>query len=167
MHQYCDLPSDGRRRQLLLAGVSAICLCSCVTPPEPPPIEIKADGIKDVAGLIAAMKSAAGSRLPAKASDESFFRAFALAFVEHAREAADKYNIPVPQWVLDRLPERKVMLPVIAAVPALGMVAFELLGISFVIPIGTIFVAVLGSLALMTVFIVWALSSDNPKSKMT
>jgi hypothetical protein len=157
------------RRRVLLAGASAICLASCATTqPEPlPPIEIKGENVKDVPGLIAAMKQGAGNRLPATTSDESFFQVFARVFVEHAVEAAEKYHIPVPQWVLDQLPSRKVVLPIIPIAAGAGLLVFEWLGATWVIPLAVVFVAVLGSLVLMTGFIAAAIGIYNDSHKAT
>jgi hypothetical protein len=106
MHNHKKTFQETRREFLILVGASAICLPSCImTLSEPPePILLDVTGVKNVNGLIASMKNAAGTRLPTQISDESFFRAFAQAFVDHAVEAAEKYKIQVPQWILDRLP---------------------------------------------------------------
>jgi len=64
------------------------------------PIQFDVTGVTDVPSLIAAIKRAAGSLLPAK----EFYRHFAKVFIENARSAAD-VGYQIPDWILDRLPQ--------------------------------------------------------------
>jgi hypothetical protein len=92
--------------------------------------------------------------------DTSFISEFARTFVQYAREAAEN-GFKIPQWVLDKLPARKVVVPV------LGVMIFTAYGIEFVIPVAPVIVAVLGSIALMTTALVAAISElVQPKSKI-
>jgi hypothetical protein len=101
-----------------------------------------------------------GGSLPESMPDTSFISEFARTFVQYAREAAEN-GFKIPQWVLDKLPARKVVVPV------LGVMIFTAYGIEFVIPVATVIVAVLGSIALMTTALVAAISElVQPKSKI-
>lgn len=116
------------------------------------PIQVDVTGVTDVPSLIAAIKRAAGGLLPAKMPDKEFYKHFAKVFIENARSAADS-GYQVPDWILDRLPQRKVVLPV------LGIAIFTLYGIQFAVPVATIVAAVLASIGLMTLALGAALSA--------
>ncbi len=107
------------------------------------PINIDVIGVTDVPSLIAATKRATGSLLPANMPDSAFFAAYANIFIENARTAADA-GFQVPTWILDRLPRRRVVFPV------LGIAIFTLYGIQFAVPVATIMSAVIVSIGLMT-----------------
>ena len=140
-----------RRNLVVLALASTTGLLSCATPEPEKPIFIEAKDVKDVQGLIAEIKKAAGKRLPQQTSDDSFYRAFAQSFVDNAVEAAERYNIPVPDWVLSRISKRKVVVPVIIA----PMVVFTIYGVQIQMAIATICNIVVYSIAVMAAFI-WA-----------
>lgn len=114
------------------------------------PIHVDVAGVTDVPSLIAAIKRAAGSLLPTKMPDKEFYPHFAKVFVENARSASDVGYL-VPDWILDRLPQRKVVFPL------LGIAIFTLYGIQFAVPVATIVTAVLASIGLMTLALVAAL----------
>lgn len=79
--------------------------------------------------------------------NEIFYKEFAKQFVQNAKAAVDR-GFKIPDWVLDRLPlERKVFIP------PWGMVAFTAGGALFLLPLDVIFIAVLGSIALMAITI--------------
>lgn len=155
-----NFPGLRRRRLLYAIGGLSFGIASCATtpppPPAPPPVEINAADIDDVPSLIAAMKVGAGSQLPANVPTDSFYKAFARSFVEYARDAAERYNIPIPQWVLSRLPPRKVALPAVGI-----LLIVRLAGVTFRIPITTFFSAMLKSILTMTPSIYDALRADR------
>lgn len=67
--------------------------------------------------------------------------------------AAAENGFKIPQWVLDKLPARKVVFPI------LGVMVITLFGIEFLIPVATVITAVLGSIALMATAILAAISA--------
>ena len=142
-----------RRDLMMLALASATGLVSCATPEPVPekPIFIEAKGVKDVKGLIAEIKRAAGRRLPSETSDDSYFKVFAQTFVDNAVVAAEYYNVPVPEWILRRLPKRKAIVPLVIA----PLITFSVYGVQITMAISTICEIVVYSIVTMTVFI-WA-----------
>jgi len=141
------------QRRSLINGSLALAMASafgCVSQPAKP-IEVDVSGVDSVPKLIQAIKNAARGRLPATMPDTEFIGQFARTFVKNARAAADN-GFKIPQWVLDKLPARKV------AFPALGVMIFTAYGIEFVIPTSTVIIAVLGSIVLMTTAILSAIS---------
>ena len=115
--------------------------------PEPEPIQVDVSNVKDVPSLIAAIKKAGINVLPKDIPNEIFYKEFAAKFVENAKNAVSR-GYKIPEWVLDRLPlEGKVF------VPAFGMVVFTLFGALFIMPLDIIFIAVLGSIVLMSTMI--------------
>jgi hypothetical protein len=117
-------------------------------------------GVDSVPKLIQAIKKAAKGRLPESMPDSEFISQFAHTFVKNARAAADN-GFRIPQWVLDKLPARKVAFPI------LGVMIFTAYGIKFVIPVSTVITAVLGSIVLMTSAIVSAISElISPSTKV-
>lgn len=136
------------RRQLLLAAFALPFVSIAATPL--PQVVVDVAGVTDVPSLIAAMKRQAGNLLPKHLADKEFYAEFAKVFVEHARSAAD-IGYQVPEWILDKLPHRKVVIP------ALGLAIFALGGVTFVIPVGTIIAAVIASIAVMTIALVAAI----------
>jgi hypothetical protein len=110
--------------------------------------------------LIQAIKKAARGRLPDSMPDTEFISEFARTFVQNARAAAEN-GFKIPQWVLDKLPARKVVFPV------LGVMIFTAYGIPFAIPVATVIYAVLGSIVLMTTAILAAIRAlVQPSSKI-
>lgn len=160
-------PHNRQRRSLINGAIALLFTsaygCSSQPPkpkPKPKPIEVDVTRIDSVPKLIQAIKQAAGGRLPESMPDASFISEFARTFVQNARAAAEN-GFNIPQWVLDKLPARKVVVPV------LGVMLFTAYGIQFVIPVATVVVAVLGSMALMTTAIVVAIREIiQPKSKI-
>lgn len=127
-------------------------IAASAAPSTQAPIHVDVAGVTDVPSLIAAIKRAAGGLLPAKMPDKEFYQHFAKVFIENARSAAD-VGYQVPDWILDRLPQRKVVFPV------LGIAIFTLYGIQFAVPVSTIVGAVLASIGLMTLALGAALSA--------
>lgn len=144
------------QRRSLINGSLALLLTSifgCSSqPPKPTPIEVDVSGVNSVPKLIQAIKRAAGGRLPDSMSNTEFISEFARTFVQNARAAAEN-GFKIPQWVLDKLPARKVGFPV------LGVMIFTAYGISLAIPVATVITAVLGSFVLMTTAIFAAISA--------
>ena len=137
------------RRKLILASL-LLPITASAAPSVP--IHVDVTGVTDVPSLIAAIKRSAGSLLPAKMPDKDFYNHLAKIFIQNARSAAD-LGYQVPDWILDRLPQRKVVFPV------LGIAIFTLYGIQFAVPVSTIMAAVLASIGLMTLALGAALSS--------
>jgi len=133
-----------QRRHLLtvLAASLALAFSPAAFSADRAPIPVDVTGVTDVPTLIAAIKRSAGKLLPAKLQDKEFYLAFARVFLEHARAAAD-LGYKIPDWILDRLPARKVILPV------LGVAVFTIGSVLFAVPVETIIVAVLASIVLM------------------
>lgn len=149
------------RRRSLINGSLTLLLASafgCASQP-PKPIEIDVSGVDSVPKLIQAIKKAASGRLPDSMPDTEFISKFAHTFVQNARAAADN-GFKIPHWVLDKLPARKVVFPV------LGVMIIPAYGIQFAIPVSTVITAVLGSIVLMSSAIVAAISAlVNPSSR--
>lgn len=154
---------DPQRRSLINGSLALLLMSAfgCATqPPKPTPIEVDVSGVDSVPKLIQAIKKAAAGRLPDRMPDTEFISEFARTFVENARAAAEN-GFKIPQWVLDKLPARKVVFPV------LGVMIFTAYGIQFAIPVATVITAVLGSIALMTTAIIAAISAlFQPSSKI-
>ena len=143
------------RRKVIVFGVTVpmLCLASCATEPTPPaPIRVDTIGVKSVPDLISAIKKAAGPLLPSSVTMDDFFRSIAESFVESAHAAADA-GYPIPKWILDALPARKVAAPI--------FVVLVIFGIKFLVPLSVIAETVLYSLAAMTAFIWLAIGSDK------
>ena len=154
--------ADQIRRKVLGIGLAApaLFLMSCADQPKKPePISVDVSDVKDVPSLIRAMKTAAGNLLPNNIKDKDFYSEFARIFVENARAAADK-GYPIPKWVLDKLPQRKVIFPF------LGVVTFPIWGVYYTVAVGAIVEAVIWSIVFMTVEILTVLATyvpDSPK----
>ncbi len=148
------------RRKAIIFGMAApmLGLASCATEPTPPPPPIRVDtaGVKSVPDLIEAIKKAAGPLLPSSLKMDDFFRIIAESFVESAHAAADA-GYPIPKWVLNALPARKVAAPI--------FVVLVILGVKFLVPLSVIAETVLYSIAAMTAFIWLVIDSDKEKAE--
>lgn len=120
-------------------------------PVTPRPIEVDVSGVTDVPSLIAAIKYAGRNYLPKNLKDEDFFDEIAKAFVEYAHAAADN-GYPIPQWVLDKIPQRKT-----AASFLLATLVLWAFGVPFVLAVKIVVIAVLASIGLMTAAILGAI----------
>ena len=152
---------DPRRRSLVNGSLAVLLIAAfgCTSqPPKPPPIEVDVSGVDSVPKLIQAIKKASGGRLPDHMPDTEFISEFARVFVKNARAAAEN-GFKIPQWVLDKLPARKVVLLVPAVMPFLGLVEFTFLGAAFTVPVAGVITAVLGSIVLMTTAIFAAINA--------
>lgn len=164
---------DLKRRNLLKIGLTSplLFLSACVykqnqplikeavqvEPKKAEAIKVDVSKVKDVPSLIAAIKKAGAHVLPKDIPDEVFYKEFAKTFVENAKSAV-KRGYKIPEWILNKLPlDDKVV------VPAFGMVAFTLAGALFVLPLDVIFIAVLGSILLMSALVDNAI--DDVKQK--
>ena len=130
----------------MLMAAPALLLMPCAAHAQKiEPIPVDVSGVTDVPSLIRAIQKAAGSLLPASIKDEVFHAGFAKAFVENARTAAER-GFRIPQWVLDKLPNRKVafVIPLV-----LGVVILMINGVPFSVAVETIITAVLASIVLM------------------
>jgi len=139
----------GRRRVLAMAIISTFALMSCSAQPvRPEPIVVDTTGVKDIRDLIRAIKAAGGNLLPQSNSDDYILVAMAKSFIENARDAAERYGVQIPSWIIERLPNRKVAWDKTEAV-----VFITILGVVFVLPQLLFFTVLLGSILLMTNFI--------------
>lgn len=157
---------DVHRRHLVLGALSSTLLITtgCATsskkePPPPKPITVDVSNVKDVPGLIAAIKKAGKNVIPKDLPDEIFYKEFAEKFIANARTAIDR-GFKIPDWIVDKLPgQRKVGLV------GWGLVAFTFGGAMFVLPLEIIFIAVLGSIFVMSTALSTALEDENKKYK--
>lgn len=155
-----------RRRHLILGALSSSILIAtgCTTtpkkePPTPKPISVDVSNVKDVPSLIAAIKKAGKNVIPRDLADEVFYKEFAEKFIANARAAIDR-GFKIPDWIVEKLPgQRKVGLV------GWGLVAFTFGGAMFVLPIEIIFIAVLGSIFVMSSALSTALEDENKKYK--
>ena len=113
------------------------------------PILLDMRGISDVRELVDAMRAAA-PRLRRSPSNDVFYREFARTAFDHARDAVQR-NIPVPDFLLDRLPTRKVSMMPVASVPI--MVMLRIFGVTFAVPLATYFSIDIGSVWLLYLFL--------------
>ncbi len=143
------------RRLFIKSGISLFIasVYGCSTEPKKPTsIEVDVTGVDSVPKLIDAVKKAGGRWLPNSIPDADFIKEFARTFVMNARTAAEN-GFKIPAWVLEKLPARKVVLPI------LGVMIFTAYGIEFILPVATVVTAVLGSIALMTTAVLAAISA--------
>lgn len=104
-------------------------------------IEVSLQGVKNLKGLVAAMKEAAGDRAPPKVDLKEVYGALAEAFLDHAHDALER-GIEFPSKVRRLLPlRRKVFLPVAVIVP--------LWGLQFVFELAPFYLAMLASLSIV------------------
>lgn len=113
--------------------------------------------IKNLDDLVREIKIGASDRLPSNIELHEIYKKLADAFVEYSQDALQA-GIAIPSIIRDKLPKKKKIV-----VPA--MMIFTLWGIKFIIPIATFFNAVLGSLAVMAVFISAAITSALSSSR--
>jgi hypothetical protein len=106
---------------------------------------IDAGAVKTLADLIGAMKAAAGPLLPSSLPLEEYYKAISKAFVENAHAAAAAGIKGIPPALLAKIPKRRVVFPILVAV--------VIMGVTFLVPLQTLVWAVIGSLAVLTVFI--------------
>ena len=143
------------RRTLVGGGLTfvAAALFGCATQEtKSNTVEVDVTGVDSIPKLIEAIKKAGKGRLPNSIPDSTFISEFARVFVENARAAAEQ-GFKIPEWVLDKLPAQKVVFP------ALGIMMFTAYGINFIIPVGTVIAATLGSIAIMGLAILAAISA--------
>lgn len=150
-----ETPDMYRRNTLKLALSSAflMLLPACVSNPEkrnPGPIVVNTQNVKDMDGLILAIRNAGGDLLPSSLTIQDWYKAIARTFVENARKAAD-LGMQVPQWVLDKLPKNKVAYVKDEIKPE--TVAIVILGVIFLIPISLFFVIAFSSILTLTRYI--------------
>ncbi|MEN9493700.1 MAG: hypothetical protein RJA63_4149 [Pseudomonadota bacterium] len=148
-------PPNPKRRiaiqSCLALAIAASYGCS-TQPMKPTSIAVDVFGVDTVPKLIDAIKRAGGKWLQDSIPDTEFIKAFAHTFVQNAWAAAEN-GFKIPQWVLDKLPARKVVFPI------LGVMVITLFGIEFLIPVATVITAVLGSMALMATAILAAIGA--------
>lgn len=106
-------------------------------------VYVDSAGVKDVRVLVEKMRIAAGNRLPSTLKVEEFYKAIVKAAFDNAHKASE-LNIQVPKFILDRLPKHRVnwmFVPVQSPI----FVLIPLLGLTFAVPIVTLFAVVIGS----------------------
>lgn len=135
-----------RRKAILMAmAIPALLLTpGFAQSREPDPITVDVSGVTDVPSLILAIRKAAGALLPASIRDKEFYAEIAKVFVRNAR-AASEYGFHIPQWVLDKLPSRRVALPLLV----LGVAILMIGGVPFLTAVAIVISAVLASIVLM------------------
>lgn len=154
-----DMESINRSRRnavwMLMATPALLLMPSAVLSKEPEAITVDVSGVTDVPSLILAIKKAAGNLLPASIKDEVFHAELAKIFVENAHAAAE-HGFHIPQWILDKLPNRKVffVIPLV-----LGVAVLMINGVPFRVAVKTIISAVLASIVLMATAISAAIHS--------
>ena len=148
-----------RRRLLMLAIAAGLSACATTTPRQPINIDVRE--MKNLKELIAAIRKETGDLL-STTMDDSFYRSFAQAFVDNALVAAEKYRIPIPEWVLERLRFRKTVVPVIAA-PAASAIIFQVGGATVQVLLWDFFALALASITTLGIFIS-AILPGNRKS---
>lgn len=131
--------------KMLMATPALLLVSSFAQAKAPEPIMVDVSGVTDVPSLILAIKKAAGGLLPTSIKDEIFHAEFAKIFVNNARAAYER-GFHVPQWILNKLPARRVLF-VIPLV--LGVAVLMINGVSFSVAVETIFTAILASIVLM------------------
>lgn len=118
-------------------------------------VYLDSNKIKNLDDLVREIKIGASDRLPSNIEVHEIYRKLADAFVEYSKDALQA-GIEIPNIIRDKLPKRKKVI-----VPA--MMIFTLWGVKFIVPISTFFNAILGSLAVMSVFILTAINSALAK----
>ena len=88
--------------------------------------------MEDLNGFIAAIRKAGAGYLPREVTLEDYYKAFAKTFVENARKAVE-LGMKVPQWIVDKLPNKKVALEKENGDRLL--IAIVLFGIIYLVPI--------------------------------
>jgi ABC-type dipeptide/oligopeptide/nickel transport system permease component len=120
---------------------------------------IDANSFKTLDQLIEQIKKAAGDKQPKNIDKNDIYKIFAEAFVKYAKDAID-LGIKIPDEIIKMLPAgKKVMVP--------ALVIFTLWGIKFIVPIAAFFEAILGSIAVMIIFIIAAIGESESKAKKT
>jgi hypothetical protein len=122
-------------------------------------VRLYPDKIKNLEDLIREIKIGAADRMPSNFKIEDIYKKLAEAFVEHAQDAIQA-GISIPNAIRDKIPLKKRVV-----VPALMI--FTMWGIQFIIPIATFFNVILGSIAVMGVFIYTAISAVVSKPKVS
>jgi hypothetical protein len=147
-----------RRTALVMALSSVFGLISCAgQPAKPDPIVIDTTGITDLNGLVHAIKQTGASRLPQSVSDESIFAALANSFVDNARDAADKYGVRIPSWILDKIPSKKVNWD--KPNKEDFWIALTIFGVAYFLPGLFVFSLILASLVVMGRYILDAIKA--------
>ncbi len=146
------LTTNRRNYLTLLCAPVFFQLNGCASTEEIPIVKLNPDKIKTLDDLIREIKQSAGTRLPKDVDLKVIYRELAEAFVEFAQDAIS-LGAKIPEEIIKRLPLKKK-----ATVPVLMI--FVLWGIQFVVPIATFFNAILGSLAVMLLFIIAALKAE-------
>lgn len=152
---------NSKRRLLLMLGLAAG-LSACATTVSRQPIAIDVREMKSLKEFIAAIRGETGNLL-SNTSDDAFYQSFAQAFVDNALDAAERYKIPIPEWVLERLRYRKTVVPVIAA-PAVSVIIFQIGEATVQVLLWDFFALALASLASLAVFIKAVLPDGQKKT---
>lgn len=150
------MAANHRRTFLRLSlSASTFLLVACATEQKKPrtPIPVEVSNVTDVPSLIASIKKAGGRSVSNSIRDEDFFDELARVFVDNVHAAAEN-GYPIPRWILDQLPRRRVVVPI------LGYVVLTLWGTQFIIPTATVITAVLGSITLMTTAVFQAIRAS-------
>jgi hypothetical protein len=131
------------RRQALSIALGFAVPAAALSQGQATKVVVDTTGVHTFKQLVAALKSAAGTRAPTHVRLAEVYRACAEAFVEHGQEAL-ALGKRIPGDIADRLPRfRRSALPILVLIPLWGLV--------FAVPLATFFEAALTSVALLLV----------------
>lgn len=134
---------------MLATGVAPVAVSA------PDVISVEMTGVKSLGSLVEAIEAAAGPRMPARVNVRDIYRAFASAFVEYGH-AAIAQGVKIPKRIADKMSGlRRVVIPVMVLIPLWGMY--------FAVPLAIYFEIILGSLAIVGLFITAEISSRAKK----
>lgn len=121
-------------------------------------VRLDPEKIKSLDDLIREIKIGAGDKLPQNLDVRDIYKRLAEAFVEYAHDAIQA-GVNIPNAIRNKLPmNKKVVIP--------ALMIFTMWGVQFIIPIASFFNAILGSIAVMGIFIYTAITSVNAKPKV-
>lgn len=152
-----------QRRNAIKLALSSLVLiafngcASSLSKKDNSPIVVDGSNIKDINGLIAAIKKSAGSRLPTTITTEEFYRSIAATFLENARRAKE-IGMEVPKWIVEKLP-KKIASNGNPVKPE--FVAIMIVGLMILVPWAVFFSIVLASIITLTKYITDKLNQSN------
>ena len=145
------------RRRFALGILSGLATPALSLATEAEQIQVSLTGVKNLKGLVKAMKEAAGDRAPAKVNLKEVYGALAEAFLDNAHEAMAR-GMEMPAKLKRFIPERRtVFLPAFVLVPLWGVI--------FVFELAPFYTLVIASLAVMLVWIM-AKADERRKAKL-
>jgi hypothetical protein len=148
-----NLPGFNRRLMTcaILASIFSPVSAQLVSEPQDAKFVIDADAVKTLKDLIREMKAAAGPLLPPSIPLAEYYQAISKAFVENAHAAAAAGIRGIPPAILEKIPRRRVVFPILVVV--------AIAGVTFLVPLSTLVWAVVGSLGVLTLYIYKAIDA--------